>query len=165
MGSAEFKVKTMVLAPSETITIQFYGPNPMQVFKLMPELLMEVFRMDPGAMWEDEIRVDTVSDPSSFYGYWRAKEGKDAHTTLWIEIEVRGTQSKADRKGDVSITVKGKLKTSFTHVTPIHRGAFWFYNRVFYKKQMNKYIEEARKDVLEFEDVVRKHFDLMRREQ
>lgn len=164
MAEEKTKIKTNILAPSETSSIQFFGHNPMQVFKVIPDLMMDVYRIDPGAFWEDEIRIDTSGDPTPFFGYWRGKEGKDAFTTFWIDVEIRGRQSKETKQGDVTVKIKPKLNTEFKFPTPIHRGILWIYSRAFYKKQMQTYIKEAREMTDDFENAVRTHFDLMSKE-
>lgn len=158
------KVKTNVLAPAESSTIQYFGNNPMQVFKVIPDLMMDIYRIDPGSFWEDDVRIDASGDPIPFFGYWRGKDGKDAFTTFWIEIEVRGRQARESKQGDVSVKIKPKFKTEFKFPTPLHRGIFWIYSLSFYKKQMEKYIKEARDLTDEFENAVRAHFDLMKKE-
>ncbi len=158
----KLSIKTDLLAPAASKTIEYVGDNPAQVFSVLPDMMMDTFGFDTGSFWEDHVKWDASSDPASFYAYWRGKNGKDALSTVWVHIEVRGKQSK-DKKGEVKIKIKGALSTSFKYKTAIEKSLFWIYSKWFYKKQRLKYIDDANKAIEQLEDTIRSHFELMRR--
>ncbi len=158
----KIKMDTNVLAPAEAKTVQYAGPGAARVLKIMPDLILDTFGIDAGSFWEDKIKWDASDDPISFYGLWRGRDGKDAFTTFWIQVEVSGTQSKDRQKGDVSIIIKPKLKTVFEYNTPFHRAAYMIYKK-FYKKQLLRYMQSTAKQTDVFENSVRSAFNILGR--
>ncbi len=158
-------IGTNILAPASSKTVQYIGPAPGRIFKLMPDMIKTTMGISAGSFWEDEIRWDASSNPVSFYGLWRGKKGLDALTKLWFEIEIRGTQDKETKQGDILVKLKGKLDTKIGYKTIIDKGFIIAYQKIFYKDQRLKYLEEANRKIQTLEDLIREEFNLMRREE
>jgi len=159
---SKYSIKSDLLAPSASKTIEYSGPNPAQVFKIMPDILMDVFRLSSSKIYEDEVKWDATSDPAAFYCYWRARDKKDNLTTMWVHVEAKGKQSK-DKMGEVRIKIKGTITTSYKYSIPVMRELFRLYRLFFYRNQAVKYIEDANKDMEQLENAIRTTFDLMRK--
>ena len=158
-------ITTNILAPAPSKKVQYIGPNPGRIFKLIPDMVKTTLGISSGSFWEDEIRWDASSNPVSFYGFWRGKKGLDALTTLWFVIEIRGTQDKESKQGDISVKLTGKIDTQIKYMTIIDKGLILAYQRMFYKNQRLNYIEEANRKIETLEDLIREEFNLMRIEQ
>ncbi|MBU3904601.1 MAG: hypothetical protein KJ906_00425 [Nanoarchaeota archaeon] len=158
-------IATNILAPAGSKTVQYVGPRPGRIFKLIPDMIKTTMGISSGSFWEDEIRWDASSNPVSFYGLWRGKKGLDALTKLWFEVEVRGTQDSKTKDGDISLKLKGKIETKVGYKTIIDKGLILVYQRMFYKNQRLNYIEEANRKIQILEDMIREEFNLMRKEQ
>ncbi|MDD5416423.1 MAG: hypothetical protein PHU12_00425 [Candidatus Aenigmarchaeota archaeon] len=160
--SSKFSIKSDVLSPTASKTIEYTGNHPAQIFKMIPELIQDIFGIGTSKIWEDEIRWDTTGDPVSFYGKWRAKDSKDKFSTYWVEIEVTGQQNR-ERKGNVKVKIKGNVTTELSYDIAFMKLLFEMYRYSFYEKQRKTYIDEVARGLNNFEDAIRVHFDMLRR--
>jgi hypothetical protein len=155
-------VKSDLLSPSASKTIEYVGTNPALIYKIIPDILLDTFRIGTSKIWEDEIKWDVTSEPTVFYGYWRAKQKIDSFTTNWIHVEVKGKQYK-DKTGECKIKMKGTMTTKFNYNNPMMRAIFWLYRMTFYRDRKNTYLNDAVKDMDNLDNALRVQFDIMRK--
>jgi len=161
---SKMTAKANLLSPSASKTIEYVGPNPTLIYKIIPDILLDTFRLGTSKIYEDEVKWDVTAEPTVFYGYWRANEKKDNLTALWIHVEVSGKQYK-DKTGEVKIKIKGAMTTTFQYSNYFMRALFWFYTITFYRNQKNVYLNDAVKDMDNLENALRVKFDMMRKSQ
>lgn len=160
---ADYKITTDILAPSEKKTIEYSGFHPSRMIKLLPEILKSAMIIKPKDIFEDKIKWDVSADPISFYGEWHINYTFDARSKAKYKIVLQGSQGAKDKMGNIKITIKGSVETSFPFTTFLHRSVFWIYNYAFYNSQRRKYIEAAKVLVDRVEDEMRSAFNLIKR--
>ncbi|MBU3896893.1 MAG: hypothetical protein KJ697_03085 [Nanoarchaeota archaeon] len=160
--AGSMSIKSDIMSPSASKVIEYVGPNPTIVYKIMADLLRDVFRLGASKIYEDEVKWDVTSEPTQFYGYWRAKDKKDSLTTIWIHVEVKGRQYK-DKTGEVKLKIKGTITTAFKYKNPIMKALYYFYKITFYRNQRAVYIDDANKRLDNFENIFRSHLNMMRK--
>lgn len=157
----ELEIKTDILAPRHQKTIEYSGDYPSRLFKVIPPLMKDIFKITSSNFFEDKIKWDTSGEPTEFFGQWRGRDGKDRRTDVWVIVKVQGKQSPTEKKGSAVITIRGIIETSFPYSNLIDKSLVKTYSYFFYDKQRRYYIEEARRrfDILENE--IKKELEIM----
>jgi len=134
------------LAPERTVVIEYSGPNPFKVYRVLREMLERIFQVEAIDLWERDFRWDISSDPRSFYVRMYVNKGMDARTRMIVEIILEGSQpSDVEKKGRVAIRIGGRLRTeyplrSFFQNSPFYKFFVWLYHRFFYNEVRRSYI-------------------------
>ena len=136
-----------LLAPREFIEIKFQGKEPFNVCTMFPRMLIDVMKISGKDVFETDIRWDVTSDPREFYGVWMGIKKNDRWTKTFVRILAQGEQSSTDKTGNITIRLKGYVKTEYEYSTFIQRSFWWFYNYMFYYKQRRMYLERAKDDI------------------
>ena len=160
---ATITIKQDVLAPEYLKVLKLSGYHPSELLKLIPSLLLEIYRQQSPSLFEDNLRWDASGDPINFYAIWRIRDGKDARTKVFTKVVVEGQQSKTDLSGSIVVAIRSWVQTDVEYNNPLSRAGIWFYDRVFYKKHRLQYIDEARRNVLILEDAIKAHFGTLER--
>jgi hypothetical protein len=149
----EIRQRIEVLAPHYLKTLKFSGQHPSRVFKIVPYLIRETFKITSTNFFEDSIKWDNASENNMFYGAWRGKDGKDERTTLWVDIKIQGDQNEKTKKGNVTVWLRAYLISKFKFSNPLIREFLRMYSWLFYSERRRQYTEEARGklDILEKE--------------
>ena len=156
-------IKQDVLAPEYQKVLKLSGYHPSELLKLIPTLLLDIYRQQSPALFEDTLRWDESDDPVNFYAIWRIKDAKDARTKVFTKIIVEGQQSKTDMSGKIIVAIRSWVQTDAEYNNPVGRLGVWFYDKTFYKRHRMQYIEEARRNVLRVEDAIKAYFGTLER--
>jgi len=160
---SEISIKTDVYTPETTKTVSFQGYHPSRLLSAMPNLLMDVFKLESAGIYEDQFKWDDSVDPDSFYVIWRGLKGFDKFSKFVFSVVIMGTQNKKDKMGSANVTMRAEIKTTMGQKTPLH----WIANRVYMSKFYNdfrrKYVKMAKEEVTQFEEEVKALFNLMER--
>jgi hypothetical protein len=139
---AKWVLEDDCLAPTAKMTLNYTGPNPMRLFKDIRSMLMRIFDVGSKDVWERDYRWDTTEEPRSFYIRICVDKGLDGRSSLFIELVFQGKQpSDPSRNGSMTITLNGRLKTSYDIKMPIYKTFWWFYNHFFYWKVRRGYLK------------------------
>ena len=157
------KIVQDVLAPEYQKVTKLSGYHPSQLLKIIPDTLLNVFRQQTPALFEDELKWDTSDDPVMFFSKWRLRDGKDRRTKVVVSVIVEGYQSKQDLSGKVTVALRCQILTEINYQTVIDRSLYWLYDRFFYKRHRMEYIEEARRRMIELEDKIKAYFGTLER--
>ena len=152
-----------VLAPEYLKVLKFSGYHPSELLKLIPSLLLDIYRQQSPALFEDNLRWDASGDPINFYAIWRIKDGKDARTKVFTKVIVEGQQSKTDLSGSIVVAIRSWVQTDSEYNNPVGRFGIWFYDKVFYRRHRFQYIDEARRNVIRLEDAIKAYFGTLER--
>jgi hypothetical protein len=136
-----------ILAPKDTIVINFKGKDPYKVVLSIQKLLVGVVKLETKDVYETDSRWNLIADPRDFYSVWIAKKEEDKWSTTVLRVIIQGAQSMKDKTGWTRIELKGNLITKYKFSNFFQRSFWWFYNKMFYYKQRRIYIE-LRKDNL-----------------
>ena len=134
------------LAPERTLTIEYSGPDPFRVCRVLRDMLGRIFQVETIDLWERDFRWDISSDPRPFYMRMYVNKGIDARTRMMVEITVQGLQpSDPSKKGKVTIRISGRLRTeynlkSFFQRSPLYKAFVWVYHKLFYEEVKRSYI-------------------------
>lgn len=152
----ETVIVTEVLVPEAEFKATYSAHNPAQLLGLMLELLKGTWRIPSAATYTDKIKWDVTGKEVEFYGEWRARDKKDARSTVWNRVIVQGTQDPKTKEGKVTVRLKPKLHTTLKYATPVDEAVRFMYLNTFYKDQMKKYIAIGKKRVTDFDDNIRR---------
>lgn len=139
---AKWVLEDDCLAPGAKTQISYTGPNPIKLFKEIRPMLMRIFDVADKDIWERDYRWDTIEDPRSFFIRICVDKALDAKSGLMIEIVFQGKQpSDPAKNGSMTVTLNGRLKTSYDIKMPIYKTFWWFYNHFFYWKVRRGYLK------------------------
>lgn len=158
----EWQITDDVFTPEYIKTVVLTVDNPAKLLKEMPELMLASFRRPSSAdMYEDQIKWDVSGDPVGFYGAWRVRDPKDARTTVWGIVVIQGKQGVKDKRGTVTIWLRGNITTKIPFTTPIDKSIAWMYMYMFYKERKRAYAAKAQKHFDDLENAIREMFGIM----
>ncbi len=157
----KWSISVECLAPSPYIIINYQGKKPFEVYKRVKDLLREVVQISSAWYFENEFRWDITSDPRSFHIRVGGRSKYDAHTYVWYEITLRGSQpSDINKPGNLTIKIFSQLVTEYNLNTPFRRSTLYklflrIYNFLFYWRQRRKYVELCVRDTKRLEEAFR----------
>ena len=151
----ETTIVTEVLVPQAEFKADYTAHNPAKLLGVMLELMKGNWRIPSAAVYTDKIKWDVTGKQTEFYGEWRAREKKDARSTVWNRVIVQGKQDPKTKEGQVTVRVKPKLYTTIKYSTPIDEALRFIYLNTFYKEQLRKYLRIGKKRINDFDDVIR----------
>ncbi len=156
--SEELKIKDDLMAPHETIKINYRGPNPAGVMSLIPDLIKNTMKISSKDLLETDLRWDNSSENNTFYGMWMGKRTEDRWTKTFIRLVLQGTQNSKDKMGDFTLQLKGYIETKYGYSNFFQRGFWYIYNYKFYYAQRRKYIDSGKDDILEMKSTILSKF-------
>lgn len=145
-----------ILAPKDTITINYRGKEPYKIVGMMKKLFVSVMKIESKNVAERDSRWNLIADPHDFYNVFIAYREDDSWTKSYIRIVIQGAQSSKDRTGWIKIELKGFTKTEYEFSNFIQKTFWWFYNRTFYYKQKRNYTELAKDNIHQMRDTLMK---------
>ena len=157
----KLRIRTDILAPEHKKILKFSGYNPVRFLKIVPKLLKSVLRLSGSKFYEDKIKWDVSSDKVDFYGEWRGKDDKDGRTSVWGKIKIQGSQNPNDKKGSLTIEIKGEMVTEFDYSNFVDKALYLAYSKLYYSEIRRKYIVKARKDIEDIEKELKKELETM----
>ena len=157
------KIKQDILAPEYQKVLKLSGYHPSEMLKIIPGLLLDIYKQQSPALFEDEFKWDVSDDPLMFFVRWRIKDGKDRRTTVMTQVAMEGFQSKKDLSGKVAIAIRSWIETDAGYGNPFGQAGVWFLDKIFYKRHRMQYINEARRNVQRLEDAIKNHFGILER--
>ncbi len=161
---ARIRIIDDIMAPSESIRINFKGEYPFKVVPMIPTLLRDVMKITGVDIYERDVRWDFSVEPKPFYGYWIGRRREDRWSLAFVIVIVQGEQSSKDKTGWVNILIKGTLQTNYEYTNFIQKSFWWFYNLMFYFKQRRNYIDYAKDDVYKMRDILTRTLGVPREE-
>ena len=149
-----------ILAPSDTLKVKFEGKNPFVAVAMAPSLLKDVMKLTGKDTLETDVRWDVTGKDAGFFGKWMGRRPDDNWTTTKIRLLIQGEQNSQDKTGWVEVRIKGIVETTYEYSNFIQRSFWWFFNRTFYHKQRQAYIEYAKDNMYTMRDRLKRAFGL-----
>ncbi len=143
MAGGTLRFEDTANAPAEWLTINYKGRNPVMVFSVIPQAIVDTLKISSANLFEDHIKWDTTDETRTFYGIWRGRNNEDRWTQTWVTVVAQGGQS-PDKTGWVNIFIKATLKTEYPYWNFIQKNLWWIYNRRFYYKNRRAYLDRAK---------------------
>lgn len=146
-----YLIRDELFAPSESITIEYAGPNPIKAYKALDGLAKLIFEIKGTNWFEVDYRVDTTTDPRWFFIHNFFEKTFDKFTKAQLHFRLQGVQPTGPGKeGKLTITVTGWIWTEYKAIDnpslkPIFWPFFYFYHRVFYNQRRRRYMEYMRR--------------------
>ncbi len=132
----------------------------------MPNLLMDIFKVDPAKVFEDEFKWDaSEAEIVNFWGNWRVNLKKDERTSAWFNIKMQGKQNVKDKFGSVTIKLKASLTSKWKFNSAIDKAMGYYYLNYVYADQRRRYLEEVKRDMEKFENLLRKRLEVSEMEK
>jgi hypothetical protein len=151
-------IRDDLMAPSDTVKINYRGPNPAGILGLMPDLIRNTMKISSKDLFETDLRWDNSSENNTFYAMWMGKRTEDNWSKTFIRAVAQGTQNAKDKTGDFNLQLKGWLATKYDYSNFFQRGFWFIYNYKFYHEQRRKYIDNGKDDILEMKSIVLSKF-------
>jgi len=145
-----------ILAPEESIVINYKGDNPIQVVHKISGWLKSVFMVETKDVYERQFKISKLGDVRDFFNLWHVEKSKDKWSKIFCKVVIDGKQSWSTKKGSVRIEITAWLQTSYNYSNFIQRSFWLLYNRIFYYKMRRKYIQEGRTLVETLKDEIYK---------
>ncbi|MBI2076174.1 MAG: hypothetical protein HYT72_02920 [Candidatus Aenigmarchaeota archaeon] len=136
-----------ILAPAETVKINYEGKNPYTPVLIIPQLLRDVMKITGQHIREIDTRWDITSDPRPFYALYEGRRTEDRWTKTMVRFIAQGVQSSKDKTGWVRLQFKGNIMTEYEYANFIQKSFWWLFNYTFYYKQRRRYIEMAKDNI------------------
>ncbi len=162
---AKVTIKQDVLSPEYQKVLKLSGYHPSELLRLIPKLLLDIYKQQSPAVFEDTMRWDASGDPIMFYAIWRLKDAKDARTKVMIKVVIEGHQSSKDLSGNVIIAIRSWVQTDASYNNIFGKLGILFYDNMFYKKHRMQYMGEAKRNVIRLEDAIKAYFGTMKRRE
>ena len=156
-------IKQDVLAPEYQKILKFSGYHPSELLKIVPNLLLDIYKQQSPALFEDQMKWDASGDPVMFFVIWRLKDAKDKRTKVMTQVAMEGFQSSKDLSGRVTVAIRSWIETDATYNNALERSMVWFLDKLFYKRHRFQYIDEAKRNVIRLEDAIKSYFGTMER--
>lgn len=156
-------IKQDVLAPEYQKVLKFSGYHPSELLKIIPNLLLDIYKQQSPALFEDKLSWDASGDPIMFYVIWRLKDGKDKRTKVMTQVVMEGHQSSKDLSGDLIVAIRSWIETDATYNNPLEHAGILLLDKLFYKNHRFQYIDEAKRNVIRLEDAIKSYFGTMER--
>lgn len=162
--SPELTVEDDIAQPSDTLKIKFKGKNPFSVCEKFMDTLRDVMKVSSKDIVETDIRWDITGEPRTFYGMWAGRRKDDRWTTTTLRLIAQGSQSSKDMTGDISINVKGTIRTRYEYTNFIQKSFWWFFNFMFYYAARRRYFDFARDNLYEVREKILRQLQIFREE-
>ncbi len=151
-------IEDSVIAPRDTIIIEFKGIKPEKFYHAIPKAFMAAFRTDAHHLQEKKISW-SHGETEKFKIVWEGTKELDSFTYITFNIELSGSQIKG--AGDATINLVGILRTEYPQDTVWEKSVFYemirvFWHKSFYTAQRNKYLEEGRRWMASFVEELKK---------
>ncbi len=144
-----------ILAPRGRVIIEFFGPNPIQAYKMTDTWLREVFEGKGTNMFEPKFQWDFGEDPRPFNVVVFIQKPLDKFTKFKVNVRIQGAQpSDPNKNGRAMIEISGFVETTFPTHTAIGKllsPFFYVYSVSYYNEIRRRYIEMLRRRIVELE--------------
>jgi len=153
-----------VLSPTEKKVLNFTFNHPSRLLSAIPNYVKDVMKVDSADFFEDKIAWDKSSEDVSFFAQWRAKRGEDKYTNFWVTIVLQGKQNSKTKDGSVTIVILPTIKTELPSETTLQYIVSRLYYNMFYRKQLEYYLNAAKRDVEEIENAIKRLVGFLKEE-
>jgi len=154
-----FAIFSDILAPKGAIFIEYNGPNPFAVYKIVDPLLRRLFEGKGTHMYEPQFRWDTSEDPNPFYFIVYFERALDKFTRFRVQVKGQGQQPiDATKNGSVRLEISGYVTTEIKSATFKDKMMYPFvvaYMYSFYNGVRRRYIEMLRRRIGDLEKELR----------
>lgn len=149
-----------VLAPRESIIIDYSGPNPLSAYYALDQLLRLIFEFKGSHLFEPDFRWDITEDPRPFFIRFYAERGFDKFTRVRIDFKLLGKQpTDPTKSGSLRIEIKGFVRTEYKLATIFHKifilPFIYLYHIAYYNRIRRGYIEWLRRRIERLENELR----------
>ncbi len=150
----------------ERITINYVGPNPVQLYYKLYEMIKSIFRVADSDMQEEKFSWGK-GEKEKFKVRWYVHKDLDAYTYMFIRFDVSGAGD--EKTGNAEIKVKPVIRTEYPQDTIWQRSLFYemlrvFWHRAFYSRKREEYAEDCRNMVSIFNRNAHEFFKQLREE-
>jgi hypothetical protein len=133
-------------------TIEYKGPNPQNIYNKIKELLVTVWRVDPGDVQEREFSWDRTSAAEKFKVRFEAVKDLDTFSFFFIRINLSGEAKHSrefGREGSAKIELDVALRTEYPQDTIWQRSLIYemlrmLWHKAIYQSTRLRYLQECR---------------------
>lgn len=134
------------------VTLEYKGPNPQNLYAKIKELLVTVWRVDPGDVQEREFSWDRSSGAEKFRVRFEAVKDLDTFSFFFIRISLSGEAKHSrefGKEGSAKIELDTCLRTEYPQDTIWQRSLFYeffrtLWHKLIYQSTRLRYLQECR---------------------
>lgn len=156
---AEIEYEDMLLINGDVIKMTIKGNDPFgKLYKNIEVIVRQTLEIDSPKWIPKKIGWDDLD--GSFFGHWFCYKPGDRWTRMNLTIYAFGHQSLTNKDGDMTIKLKGTIRTKYEYSHNIQRSIWWAYNFLFYKHIRSRWYFEYQDLLYEIEDKIRALYGL-----
>ena len=102
------------------LTLSYSGPNPQDLYKKIRELLMTVFKVDPGEIQEKEVSWDRTTATEKLKIKFELVKDMDTFSFMIVTVDLKGETKHSrqfGKEGTAEITIEAGLRTEYPQDT------------------------------------------------
>ncbi|MEM5829825.1 MAG: hypothetical protein QW040_03825 [Candidatus Aenigmatarchaeota archaeon] len=133
-------------------TIEYKGPNPQELYKKIRELLVTIWKVDPGDVQEREFSWDRSAAAEKFKVRFEVVKDLDTFSFFFIRINLSGEAKHSrefGREGSAKIELDVCLRTEYPQDTIWQRSLIYemfrmLWHKAIYQSMRQRYLQECR---------------------
>jgi len=149
--------------------IEYKGPNPQNLYKKVKELLVSVWRVDPGDVQEREFTWDRSAAGEKFKVRFEAIKDLDTFSFYYITLSLSGEAKHSrefGREGSARIEIDPRLRTEYPQDTIWQRSLFYemlrmLWHKMIYQGTRLRYLQECRELAEKFHEEIKSFLNLL----
>jgi len=150
-----------------SVTIRLVGPNVTKIYSYMYELMKSVFNVTDSDIQETMYQWGKGKEKDKFSITWWLHKDMDPFSYHYISFKLRGQGNGG--VGNVTILIKGMLRSEYPQDTLWQRSLFYemirtFWHRAFYHRKREEYAEECRHTIVLFKKRIQEVFNRLKEE-
>ena len=146
--------------PDKFIYLTYKGPDPFGVVTRITQRIRPFFHVSASGTNNTRINWDDSGDPIHFFSTWWVRRNLSRFSSMFVWINVIGTQSKTGDKGEFTLRLNADLKTSFEGIGVVLKPIWLIYSYLFYDRARRGFIENCRNYTVNFRNELKEHFNL-----
>jgi len=155
--------------PVPFLTLDYSGPNPQNLYKKIKDLLINVWKVEPGDVQERTFDWDRTAAGEKFSIKLEATKDLDTFSFFFITISLSGEAKHSrefGREGSAKIEIEPKLRTEYPQDTIWQRSLLYemfrvFYHRVIYQSTRERYLRQCRELTERFQEEIKSFLNVL----
>ncbi|MEM7826144.1 MAG: hypothetical protein QW451_00750 [Candidatus Aenigmatarchaeota archaeon] len=151
------------------VTLDYQGPNPQNVYQKIKELLISVWKLEPGDVQEREFNWDRSSGVEKFRVRIEAIKDLDTFSYFYLVISLSGEAKHSrefGKEGKVKIEFEPRLRTEYPQDTIWQRSLLYelfrtLWHKLIYQSTRMRYLQECRELSQRFMEEVKSFLNLL----
>lgn len=151
------------------VQIKYEGPNPQEVYEKIKELLVTVWKMEPGDIQERESSWERSTGTLKFSVKLECVKDLDTFSFYLVTVKIKGEAKHSRRfgmEGKVSVEFEPILRTEYPQDTLWQRSLIYefvrmLWHKLIYQSRREKYLRDCRRLSEKFYEEIKSFLNLL----